>query len=380
MHTVSVIQSGRGDMKQIKNTILIIDDDPDMRHVLEAVLSKNDYHIEFAVNGLEGLEKVEKLVPDLILLDVMMPGMDGFEVCRRLKSSKKYLKIPIIMVTALDTREDMVQGLEAGADDFIHKPFNNIELRARVRSMLRISNLISELERSINRERYLADLGRLAGSIAHDLRNINFVILGSVEFLSHIYETGSEEDKICQRVLQVTSTMDNIVSGLMNYAKGGESVRIPRNIQPLIQAALDIFERQLQSVELLQDFAMVPPVKCSAGELQQVFLNLIKNAVDAMKKERTRQLFIRLWPEADEVRISVSDTGCGIPPDILPRIFDDLFTTKKDGTGIGLATVRKIVAAHDGKIDVTSEVGHGTTFTLSFPQAGPVLPPEPDDF
>ena len=113
--------------------LLIVDDEPSARQTMEMLLLREAYELHFAVNGPEALEKLETLSPDVILLDVMMPGMDGFEVCRQLKKHHSWQHIPIILVTALDTKQDLATGLDSGADDFLHKPFNGLELRARVR-------------------------------------------------------------------------------------------------------------------------------------------------------------------------------------------------------------------------------------------------------
>ncbi|MDM8535551.1 response regulator [Desulfobacterales bacterium HSG17] len=356
-------------MEDTTRTILIIDDDEDVSSTLEALLLRYQYHLEFADNGLTGLELAETVNPDLILLDVMMPGMDGFEVCRRLKEDQLTRKIPVIMITALDTKEDMVNGLDAGADDFIHKPFNTIVLRARIRSMLRIKSLVDELENSIKKEYYLSDLGRLAGGIAHDLRNVSFTISGYTELLLNDFADKSQGARSCRKILGAAALMDQIVNGLVTYAGDKNSRKTVQDLKPLIKGSFNIFIRQLKIVEMDVNLEDVSKIECNIGEIHQIFLNLIKNALDAMYKENKRKLSIRLWQEANEVFVSVSDTGPGIPQDVLPHIFKDLFTTKPkgEGTGIGLATVKKIMESHNGKISVSSEKGKGANFTLCFP-------------
>ena len=123
-----------------KPRILVVDDESSARNTLEAFLFGEGYDLAFAASGPEALARLDELVPDLILLDVMMPGMDGFKVCQRLKTDKRWRHIPIILVTVLDSKEDLARGLDAGADDFLSKPVNGLELRARVRSMLRIKS------------------------------------------------------------------------------------------------------------------------------------------------------------------------------------------------------------------------------------------------
>lgn len=348
--------------------VLIVDDDPQIIKTYNVLLKKSCCRLEFAENGVEGIAKAERLLPDLILMDVMMPEMDGFTACEKLKSMPVVRKIPIIMVTALDGRREMARGLDAGADDFIRKPFNRVELEARMRSMLRIKRLFDDLEKSIRKERYLADLGRLAGSIAHDLNNINFAISGSVEHLMARLSPESQEAKSCERILSASDLMNTVVRGLTAYAGAGSAPRELLDCRVLAERTLDIFERRLRTVEVERRFKGMLCAWCNGSEIGQVLLNLIANALDAMQNRASdRRLSVRGWRNGREVLLSVSDTGEGIPEAVLPRIFDDLFTTKPQGTGIGLAAARKIIDAHNGRIDVISTVNKGTTVTIALP-------------
>jgi DNA-binding response OmpR family regulator len=137
--------------KSMDNTphVLIVDDTPSMRDALGALLLPEGYHLAFAASGQEALDRLQELSPDVILLDVMMPGMDGFQVCERLKADERWRHIPTILVTSLDSQEDLVRGLDAGADEFLTKPVTGLELRARVRTMLRIKQQFDEQQAAL---------------------------------------------------------------------------------------------------------------------------------------------------------------------------------------------------------------------------------------
>ncbi|MDM8569925.1 response regulator, partial [Thiotrichales bacterium HSG1] len=145
-----------------QSTILIVDDELVSRYTVEVLLANEDYRLEFAKNGEEGLKKATELSPDLMLLDVMMPGMDGFEVCQRLRSNPKLAELPIVMVTALDDRESRLRGIESGADDFMSKPYDRAELRARIRTITRL-NRYRRLVETEGKLAYLANYDTLTG-------------------------------------------------------------------------------------------------------------------------------------------------------------------------------------------------------------------------
>src|SRR5512144_383903 len=164
-------------MQATTSTVLIIDDEHIARAGLEALLAGEGYRLEFATNGQEGLAMAAELVPDVILLDIMMPDMDGYEVCRRLRDTPKLRAIPIIIISALSDKESLVRGLDAGGDEFLSKPVTGLELRARVRSMLRIRRQHKELQ-------YLLQMReQLANMVVHDMRTPLQVIMSYADLL-----------------------------------------------------------------------------------------------------------------------------------------------------------------------------------------------------
>jgi len=383
-----------------KHKILIADDEPFIRDALEALLFPEGYDLAFAENGQEALEKAAELTPDLILLDVMMPDMDGFEVCRRLRADPHLAEVPVVIVTALDDRDSRLEGIEAGADDFVTKPFDRHELRLRVRTITRLNRYRSLLEERVEKDRLIrsvslleheAAIGNLAAGVAHDFNNILAVMMG----LDFIRDDLAEIEKVvlpeshetlkgkfdrlkryCKGMTEARDIGRALTGGITEFARGAVDGSLTQCIGPIIVKPLDIFKRKFKSSEILLNLDIgpnLPRIRCNGGEVQRAVLNLVTNAVYALEQVHNvqRQLNIRLWEEGETVKLSVKDNGAGIPGDVLPRVFDNLFTTKEKGkgTGIGLATVKKIMDSHGGEIAVDSEVGRGTCFVLTFPTA-----------
>ena len=199
--------------------ILVVDDEPIVRDIMVGLLEMHGYTLDFAVDGVEAIEKVPEFLPDLILLDVMMPDMSGFEVCQHLKSDSKWRHIPIIMVTALDAKEDVAQGLDSGADDFVQKPFNNLELLARVRSMLRIKHQYDTLEQQRQRLETSLNLNRkLSRAIAHHLEELEILHEAGLRLMSHL-DTDSVLSLISEAALEIIPEASNCVMHLASEDK-----------------------------------------------------------------------------------------------------------------------------------------------------------------
>ncbi|MCA9925566.1 MAG: response regulator, partial [Anaerolineales bacterium] len=232
--------------------ILIVDDEPSARKTIEMLLLREGYSMQFAGNGPEALSKLEHLPPDVILLDVMMPGMDGFEVCRVIKQSSEWQHIPIILVTALDSKRDLARGLDAGADDFLQKPFNSLELRARVRSMLRIKRRHDELEAAL---RLREDLSNM---IVHDIRSPLSSILIYCDLLENFVSDVTGHDYL-DTVREETNRLSAFLTDMLMMAKmeDGKLVLVPSevDINALVQSALEGYRSmaRLKGLELVLD-------------------------------------------------------------------------------------------------------------------------------
>jgi signal transduction histidine kinase len=370
-----------------KGRILVVDDHQRNREICEENLEMEGYRILLAENGKEGLHIARLEGPDLILLDIMMPEMNGYEMLEELKSDEQLKDIPVLMLTAKASTADVVQALNLGANDYLKKPFDIDELVARADTLVRLKKAEDQLKQSISRMEHQAALGIQAAGAAHDLSNV-LGVLSYHQIIEHALEnilarqTEKQKDeltrdfqviqKACHNLHEATELGITLCNAFTSFARAdGQRVQ---SIVPFISAPLDMFRRRFRSknIEVHTDLPQVQPIRCDSGQIQRIILNLLENAIYALEQnnKNERKLGILLRGEEDEVVLTVSDTGPGIPEEVLPRIFDYQFTTKgQKGSGIGLDTVRKIVESHSGRIDVQSEAGHGTTFTVAFPSA-----------
>ena len=367
--------------------ILIVDDTPDMRNYILDQL-KSDYDCSFARDGAEGIDRARSAHPDLIISDVMMPIKDGYQLCHELKNDPETASIPIILLTAKGALSAKIEGLEQGADDYLTKPFNKEELKARVRSLLRTSALQRELqsiERDIAHTAKMASLGLLVSGVAHELNNpINFA-KGS---LSVIYK---QFDKIKEGKVMAPEELAEIRQDIiesMDIVKGGlaRAEAIVKSLSSFVRkddtsftsvdvhAGLDITLEFLKydwkpGIEVHRDYANpVVTIEAIPGQINQVFMNILQNALQAMGDDGN--IFIKTKVVRDEVLISIRDTGEGIPEANLRKLFEPFFTTKEvgKGTGLGLSLAHKmIVETHHGKIGVKSKVGEGSEFIITLP-------------
>ncbi len=392
-------------MGEPRHTILIVDDEPFNLDLLEQELM-DDYEVVQAGDGPEALRQADACEPDLILLDVRMPGMSGLEVVERLRRTLQHVTTPVIMLTAQSGLDAQVEGLDAGADDYITKPFEPDDLHARIRSALRIGQLQKDLARERNeleqalkdlqekesqlvQSEKMAGLGRLVAGIAHELNNpIGFIyanmdhfrryvgelqqVFGATSLDSQASERSQKAFDVLGRLIESCSNgaerIKRIVQGLRTFSRLDEAERKAVDLHEGIDSTLDLLEHHLKDrIEVHKTYGDLPLVECYAGQVNQVFMNLLTNAADAIEGEG--QIEISTAADDGTVRVSIKDTGAGIPPENLSSIFDPFFTTKEigKGTGLGLSISYGIVQKHDGEIEVQSEVGAGTTFSVVLP-------------
>lgn len=350
-----------------RQTLLIVDDDPGARETLEALLIPEGHEMEFAENGEEGLKKVPQVMPDLILLDVMMPDIDGFEVCRQIKKQKDLKHIPIILVTALNSRQDMIDGLEAGADEFLSKPVRGAELRARVRSMLRIKRQYDELLAALQLRE------DMAGMIVHDMKNPLTSIMGYGELLR--LSIPEEMADMVDKIIRDSERMNGMLNDMLMLAKleSGKPLLSPSPVdmnQLIRQAGAQ--QEVITSARRLHLSVETPAQSRHIYLDQKLFLrvldNLISNAIKFSAKDDT--VTIRLtYPGDNGFRLEVADNGPGIAPEHRDRVFDkfEIIKLKQDGVpqvGLGLALCKLVVDAHGGTISVGENRPRGTVFTI----------------
>ncbi len=419
--------------------ILIVDDNPTNLKVLSDALRDQGWITLVATDGESALEQIEYALPDLILLDVMMPGIDGFETCRKLKSNPKTQRLPIIFMTALSDTLDKVKGLELGAVDYITKPFQHEEVLARVKLHLnlfylntrleqRVIERTQELEASFNQlktaqlqliqSEKMSVLGQLVSGIGHEINNpigcINGNIKHAEEYVKdllslistyqEVYPTPDVriincieeidleylmEDlpKLINSMQTSSSRIQDISRSLRSFARSDDHSKTDVAIHEGLESTLMILKHRLKAnecrpeIQVIQSLGNLPVIQAYGGPLNQVFMNLIANAIDAIdeyyeqsesKDDRTGQIEIITSAniEANEVYCTIRDNGVGVPEAIRERIFEQSFTTKPigRGTGLGLAISQQIIAEkHNGKIECRSVYGQGSEFRICLP-------------
>ncbi|MBU0485316.1 MAG: response regulator [Proteobacteria bacterium] len=413
--------------------ILLVDDDEANLRLLTQWLVPLDYDVELATNGQEALRKVKVGGIDLIILDIMMPGMDGFQVCAELKADQQSRHIPIIMVTALNDRESRLKGLMAGVADFINKPVDKTEIITRTRNLMRVKEYedflkthnelleqqvrqrTADLESAYDKlkasqdqllqQEKMATVGLLMAGIAHEINNpLGFISsnLGSLKkYGERLTEFISEQDEVIrsdaaapliveqlaarrnklkidriimdfpellEESVEGTERIKKIVQDLKGFSRTDTDQQAVADINQCLKSALGIVHNELKyKAQVTCEYGELPLTICNAQKLGQVFVNLLINAGQAIETEGEITVNTRL--ENGWIFVAISDTGCGIPEDIRQRIFDPFFTTKElgKGTGLGLAICRDIINKQGGKLELASEIGMGTTFSVSIP-------------
>ncbi len=354
--------------------VLIIDDQQSIRKLVSMHLSKAGYETFDAVDGRDGLSKAAAHMPDVVISDLMMPGMDGIELCKRMKADTKLRELFFIMLTAKSRTEDKIKGFGSGADDYITKPFNYQELLARITSAMRIRNLQKELLK-INEVK-----DELLGIAAHDLRTPLTVIKGWCDLFNEkmLGELNKEQAEGVDGITQQVQLMLNLINDLLDVAKiesGKVDLTFGRHKMQ------DIIAQHEQSYTLLASKKNItlktviegdlPPLQVDKGRIAQVLNNLLSNAFKFSSKGAS--ITMKTRRDGDYIETSVIDTGIGIPEEAMHKMFQKFSQVGprapggEQGTGLGLAIVKKIVELHGGKVWVKSKVGEGSTFTFSIP-------------
>jgi signal transduction histidine kinase len=373
--------------------VLIVDDDAVSRSTAEALLSPSGYRLRSTASGEEALVAVAAETPDLVLLDVMMPGMDGFEVCRCLRARLRDDYIPIILATGMDDRHDILRGLEAGADDFLRKPLHGAELRARVSNLLKVRAYhqilaserdhalatVEELRQQVLRADRLATLGTFAAGVSHELNNIAHVLRSALDLSDPEAPSDMRGGDLNPRELftHVAKHVTELSRTILRIARPEEAAppEAKANLGRILEEVDQMLRLTGRTRHALVSLVLSPEpclIRGNPVHAQQVFLNLISNAADAVSRERAPSIEagVRTKPDG-RIEAWVRDNGPGIPADLLPRIFEPFFTTKAPGagTGLGLPVVKQLVESWGGNIRVESPPGGGTRIVLDLPAA-----------
>jgi signal transduction histidine kinase len=368
-----------------RTKILIVDDDVDTVELLTKRFHAEGYHTSKAYDGEQALEQVEEYQPDVILLDVMMPKIDGYEVCKRLKASENTKRIPIIMLTAKGKIPDKVKGLGIGADDYIAKPFDYRELSQRVRywTAVRIEveerlKEIQHLEHELIKSERLAAIGQTVAGLAHYVKNILFGLKGGVYLVNEALKK-DETDSLKDGWDMVESNMGRIsglVLDLLEYSRERKPEyekcfpnEIANEVCKLMEGSAKEYD-----IEIIKDFdPSIGEAVMDPKGIHRCLLDLVSNAKDAciFDSSEDKKWAVRVTTLLEDIgmlRFEVSDNGCGMDEDVKKKLFTSFFTSKEGrGTGLGLLNTQKIVQENNGTITVTSQLGKGSTFTIRLP-------------
>jgi len=355
-------------------TILIIDDNPMNLLLASKILENNNYNFATAESGLEGIALIKEEIPSLILLDINMPDMDGYEVCRKIKEIEKWKEIPIIFLTAQIHTENLVEGFEAGGVDYITKPYKSEELLVRVKNHLELAasrRTILEMNRSRD---------KVYSIIAHDIRSPLSGILMTLDTIDQGYLNPSSEDfkEIIHQLKIRTQDTSTLLTSLLNWTRTQDETIVlhPKetNINQLINSCILLLEAMAMSknVALLMEITDNIDSWCDEVSINTVFRNIISNAIKFTPSNGS--ISIKAKALESSIEVTIADTGVGMPEDAIRKIFEEnqhytsSGTNNEQGTGLGLMLVKDFVKKNNGSLQVSSILNEGTTFKVTLPK------------
>ncbi|NUQ65749.1 MAG: response regulator [Pirellulales bacterium] len=397
--------------------ILIADDSLIMRQLLRRCLEKWRYEVVAAEDGAQAWELFRHGDFPLVLTDWLMPGMDGLELIRRIRSRDVPGYVYIILLTAKSEKEDLVVAMDAGADDFLAKPFDQDELRVRIREGERIIHLertlagqnrqLRETQAALVQSEKLAGIGQLAAGMAHEINNPLAYVANNLAVLKQavrsaldvleVYRRARESlvrsepelaalaarleeecdlpwirenlPRLFQSSQEGLARMRDIVNNLRQFARLDEAELDDVDLNAALRSTVEVLRRELdeKQIALETSFGEIARVACHSAKINQVMHHLLLNAIQASRTGGTIEL--RTAGGGGQAVVEVEDHGCGIDPAHLPRIFEPFFTTRPVGVGkgLGLAVSYGIVRDHGGAIEVESRPGQGSTFRVRLP-------------
>ena len=358
-----------------RSTILVVDDSPIERLLMRHLLEAEGFQVVEAEDGVVALELFDREPPALVIADIIMPNMNGLDLCRAVRSNPYYVDTPILLATALREQDTIGAAYEAGANDIVIKPLNAIVLAHRVRHMLRAANAFRDL-RARQHSQKLEALGTLAGGIAHDLNNTLVPIMALSKVTARQIAPGTKTRENLETIFRASQLARDMVKRILAFSRNDVAARTDIRLDAVVGEALKLLRATIPaSIEIETRLIDAPPIRADASQIHQVLTNLVSNAAAAIGN-RHGKIAVALHIVARSVSpaelcLSVIDDGLGMDIDTQSKIFQPFFTTKDvgEGTGFGLSVVHGIVLAHGGHIEFKSEPGKGTRFDVYFPLA-----------
>lgn len=364
-----------------KPSVLIVDDNSKNLRILAEMLDSREYKIAMAKTGAKALKFIHKKKPDIVLLDIMMPEMDGFEVCRKLKGDTETREIPVIFISALVGTDDKLKGFDIGGVDYITKPFRKEEVLARVNAHLTLQHTCKILKKRNRRLKSAIDTkDRLLEIIAHDLRGSMGLITGELEMMAETPELFSDEKmkkRLTDELAITASSTRDLLDNLLAWAKTqrGEIRCRPRDtdIGRIVETNIRDMSGIAKSkgIRLRSELESPIFVHVDTDMIMTVVRNLVSNALKFTSE--SGEVVVGATVSKNNVEVFVSDTGMGIKPENMNRLFrvDRRFTEygtrNEKGCGLGLLLCKDFVEKHNGAIRVVSEKGKGSTFKFTLP-------------
>lgn len=364
--------------------VLIVDDLPANTRLLAGILKVEGFEVVVAQSGAEALEKITEANPDVVLLDVMMPVMDGFEVCSHIRNNTATATVPIVMVTALHETPDRVRALQAGADDFLTKPVEEVEVVARVYSLARAKRERDALEKAYHDIKEAEGLrDSLAEMLVHDLRTPLTTMLASLDLLQtgrtgKLEPIQQEVTDMCMRGGRHLLSLVNELLDISKLESGEMQLQCDSiNLDSLIEEAVEHVIAQARNTKTEIEVNMAPSLPTLQADedlLRRVLINLLGNAIKFTSRGTAVVITAQMKEGSNDTMLfSIEDKGEGISPEDRERIFNKFAQAqnrragRRNSTGLGLTFCKLAVEAHHGRIWVESTIGEGSTFFVELP-------------
>jgi signal transduction histidine kinase len=342
--------------------ILVAEDEDDLRGFIVAVL-KDNYQVDAARDGAEAIALMNENRPDLVLTDVMMPEVSGLDLTKHIKQDASLRHIPVILLTARGENEAALEGYDAGADDFVSKPFHTKVLEARIRAHLKMRGLSLQLADQAR----LASAGTLAAGLAHEVKNPLNAAVNAARVLESGGSSTVPSEKLMTLIIDALARIDSIISALDAHARPADGDDLaPCNVRNAVESTLNLLDHKLKDrVTVHQDYETTEDIFAPARAFNQVLLNLVDNSI----RSGASNIWIELRQNEKLVSVTVADDGPGVPADVVHRIFDPFFTTRVEGegTGLGLHLSRRIAQECGGELRYEPRPGGGARFVMEIP-------------